>query len=259
MLDFIRMACAVPRVQVGNIEKNAQEICRYITEADNKQVDVVTFPELSITGASCGDLFFQSEMLRAEKQGLAEIVTCSAEHPELTAVVGTTADITGQLYNCAAVISGGRIRGLVPKTYVAGDEGRWFASAAELHTDALYSRQLGLREDYLIPVGRDLLFELGDGVKLGVEIGADLFAPVSQSAILSLQGAQVIVNLAASVETAGRHNGRIGQICAHSGANSCVYTYTSAGYTESTQDVVYGGHSLIACGGAGQLINMGHV
>ena len=249
MLDFIRMACAVPAVQVGNIEKNAREICRYIAEADLKQADVVTFPELSITGSSCGDLFFQSEMLRAEKKAIQTIVACTEEYPAVTAVVGVTATIVGQLYNCAAVISGGEIRGLVPKTYVAGDEVRWFGSGAELSTDAVYSRQLGLQEDYLIPVGRDLLFEIGDGVKLGVEIGGDLFAPVAQSTILCLQGAEVVVNLAASVETVGRRNGRIGLVCAHSASNSCVYTYTSAGYTESTQDVVYGGHSLIACGG----------
>jgi len=249
MLDFIRIAAVVPRVQVGDIDTNVAEICRYIGEADEKQVDVVTFPELSVTGYTCADLFFQQELLCAEKTGLRQILECSAEHPAVTAVVGITATIVSQLYNCAAVISGGEIRGLVPKTYISTDEARWFASAAELPTDALFGRQLGMKEDYLIPVGRDLLFELGDGAKLGVEIGADLFAPVSQSNILALQGAEVIVNLAASVETVGRRNGRRGLICQTSAMNACVYSYTSAGYTESTQDVVFGGHSLIACGG----------
>ena len=249
MLDFIRIAAAVPKVQVGDIETNAAEICRYIAQADEKQVDVVTFPELSVTGYSCADLFFQQEMQRSEKAGLRTILECSAQHPAVTAVVGLTVTVRHQLYDCAAVISGGEIRGIVPKTYVSTEEARWFASGAELQTDAVYGRQLGLEEDYLIPMGRDLLFELGDGVKLGVEVGGDLFAPVSQSNILALQGAEVIVNLAASVETVGRRNGRIGMICSASAMNSCVYSYTSAGYTESTQDVVFGGHSLIACGG----------
>lgn len=249
MLDFIRIAAAVPRVQVGDIETNAAEICRYIAQADEKQVDVVTFPELSVTGYTCADLFFQQEMQRAEKAGLRAIAECSAAHPQVTAVVGLTVTVNLQLYNCAAVISGGEIRGIVPKTYVSNEESRWFASGAELQTDVVYGRQLGLEEDYLIPMGRDLLFELGDGVKLGVEIGGDMFAPVSQGNILALQGAEVIVNLAASVETVGRRNGRIGMICSASAMNSCVYSYTSAGFTESSQDVVFGGHSLIACGG----------
>ena len=160
MLDFIRMACAVPAVQVGNIEKNAQEICRFMAQADGQQVDVLTFPELSITGYSCADLFFQSSMLRAEKQGLTKIVACSAEYPRLTAVVGLTVTVRGQLYNCAAVISNGTVQGIVPKTFVTEDECRYFASAAELPVNEITGRMVGLEEDYAIPMGRSRL--LGD-------------------------------------------------------------------------------------------------
>ena len=249
MLDFIRMACAVPAVQVGNIEKNAQEICRFMAQADGQQVDVLTFPELSITGYSCADLFFQSSMLRAEKQGLTKIVACSAEYPRLTAVVGLTVTVRGQLYNCAAVISNGTVQGIVPKTFVTEDECRYFASAAELPATEITGRMIGLEEDYAIPMGRNLIFTIGDGAKLGVEICADLWAPVSQSSVLALQGAEVIVNLSASVDTAGKRAERRDLIRQQSRNSKCVYAFVSAGFTESTQDVVFSGHSVIsACG-----------
>ena len=249
MLDFIRMACAVPAVQVGNIEKNAQEICRFMAQADGQQVDVLTFPELSITGYSCADLFFQSSMLRAEKQGLTKIVACSAEYPRLTAVVGLPGPVRGQHYNCAAVISNGTVQGIVPKTFVTEDECRYFASAAELPVNEITGRMIGLEEDYAIPMGRNLIFTIGDGAKLGVEICADLWAPVSQSSVLALQGAEVIVNLSASVDTAGKRAERRDLIRQQSRNSKCVYAFASAGFTESTQDVVFSGHSVIsACG-----------
>ena len=118
MLDFIRIACAVPAVQVGDIEKNVNDICRYIAEADGKHADVIAFPELAVTGYTCADLFFQDEMLRAEVAGLQRIIDCSAEHPAITVAVGVTATILGQMYNCGAVVCNGKLRGLVPKTFI---------------------------------------------------------------------------------------------------------------------------------------------
>ena len=249
MLDFIRVACAVPAVQVGDIWKNVTNICRYIAEADGNQVDVLVFPELSITGYSCGDLFFQTQMLRTERAGLRKIIDCTADHPAVTVVVGCTAAIGNKLTDCGAVIVGGELKGLVPKTYVTEDECRWFASAAELTIDAVWGRELGLKVDSLIPVGRDLIFTIGDGTRLAVEVCADLNAPVSQSTILALQGAEVIVNLSATNETVGKRKSRRNRIRQQSENSACVYAYASAGYTESTQDIVYSGHSVIACAG----------
>ena len=112
MLDFIRIACAVPDVAVANVEHNAQEICKYIAEADGKNVDLLVFPELALTGASCQDLFFEDALHDAVKKGLKTVVDCSAEHPALTIVVGLPLRNGSQLFNCAAVLRGGEISGL---------------------------------------------------------------------------------------------------------------------------------------------------
>ena len=124
MLDFIRIACAVPDVAVANVEHNAQEICKYIAEADEKQVDVLVFPELALTGASCADLFFEDALHSAVKKGLKNILDCSAEHPELTAVVGLPVRAGMQMFNCAAVISNGAVCDFATKDLLTTDERR---------------------------------------------------------------------------------------------------------------------------------------
>ena len=133
MLDFIRVATAVPPVTVGDAVKNAQDICRYICSADEAGCDVVVFPELALTGYTCADLFFQSTLLSQSMQGLNTIMACSANHPSVTAIVGTPAVIEGQMYNCAAVISDGALLGLVTKTHLPNygefSERRWFSSS----------------------------------------------------------------------------------------------------------------------------------
>ena len=133
MLDFIRVATAVPPVTVGDAVKNAQDICRYISSADEAGCDLVVFPELALTGYTCADLFFQSTLLSESMAGLNTIMGCSANHPGVTAVVGTPAVIEGQMYNCAAVISNGSLLGLVTKTHLPNygefSERRWFSSS----------------------------------------------------------------------------------------------------------------------------------
>ena len=253
MLDFVRIACAVPPVQVGDIEKNVNDICRYIAQADEKKVDVVAFPELTVTGYTCADLFFQDKMLRAEAAGLQKVIDCSAQHPAITVAVGVSATILGQMYNCGAVISGGRLRGLVPKTFIPNYnefyESRWFSSSADLTTDHVRADELGLDGEYEIPVGRDLIFTIGEGTKLAVEVCEDLWTPLPPSTMLAIHGAEVIVNLSASNETIGKRSYRRRLVQQHSAACNCVYAYASAGYTESTMDLVFSGHSLIAADG----------
>ncbi|MDY2556728.1 MAG: nitrilase-related carbon-nitrogen hydrolase, partial [Candidatus Faecousia sp.] len=134
MLDFIRIACAVPPVRVGDTRKNAEEICRMLASADEQQADLLVLPELSLTGYTCQDLFFQDALYRGMLEGLSEIVKASAVHSGVTLVVGVPLRCGGQMYNCGAVIGGGRIHCLVPKTYIPNYnefyEKRWFSSGA---------------------------------------------------------------------------------------------------------------------------------
>ena len=111
MLDFIRIACAVPAVKVGDVKKNVQDICAYMDKANDAGADIVLFPELALTGYSCGDLFFQDSLWRAVKEGLRQIADHSADTKGLTAVVGLPVRLGHKLYNCAAVIAGGQVHG----------------------------------------------------------------------------------------------------------------------------------------------------
>lgn len=253
MLDFIRIACAVPPAQVANTQKNIQSICRQMAEADAAHVDLILFPELCITGYSCADLFFQKTLLQGAKEGLAQLVDHSKKYPYLTAVVGLPAEIDGQLYNCAAVLRGGELLGLIPKTYIPNHrefgEKRWFASARDLHRNTIPAGVLGLTSAAPIPVGTDLAFGLCGGAIMAVEICEDLFAPIPLSSRLALAGAQIIVNLAASNETVTKRTFRRDLVRHQSGACGCIYAFCSAGAGESTQDMVFSGHSLIAQNG----------
>ncbi len=241
MLDYIRIACAVPAVKVGDVKKNTADICSYMEKADEAGADIVLFPELAMTGYSCGDLFYQDTLHNAVEEGLKQLLSCSEVHPALTAVVGLPVRTDKGLANCAAVISAGEIRGLVSKTFLPDyggfNESRWF-SAVEEGTVAILNGQP-------IPVRTDILYRVGDAV-VGVEICEDFFAPISPSQFQALNGAEVILNLAASPEQAGKKTGRTAQIKAHSEKCKCVYAYVSTGYTESTSDLVFSGHSVIA-------------
>ena len=118
MLDFVRVACAVPAVRVGDTKKNASDICDFLKKADQQKVDLLVFPEMALTGYTCQDLFFQEALHEGVKQGLREILDASAACPAVTAVVGLPARMGARMFNCAAVISGGEIRGIVPKSSI---------------------------------------------------------------------------------------------------------------------------------------------
>lgn len=249
MLDFIRIACAVPPVQVGDVKKNTEDICGYIVKADESKADVLVLPELALTGYTCADLFFQWNMERAAMNGLQQIIHCSKDHPHLTVTVGIGLTICGQMYNCCAVISGGVLRGIVPKTFIPNYnefyEYRWFSSSSDLTVDTVSMKELGLEGDYQVPIGKNLIFTIGDGAKLGAEICEDLWTPLPPSTLACLNGAEVIVNLSASNETVGKRAYRRSLVQNQSSRCNCVYAYCSSGSTESTTDVVFSGHSLI--------------
>ena len=250
MLDYIRIACAVPAVRVGDVKKNTGDICRYIAEADAQKADVVLFPEMALTGYTCQDLFFQDALYEGVKQGVREIVACSQTHPDITAVVGLPVRGVGQMYNCAAVISGGKIHGLVPKTYIPNYnefyEKRWFSSGREVtEISDICVMQDG--EPFYVPILSNCVFGVGSsGTLVGIEICEDLWTPLPPSTMLALRGAEVILNLSASNETIGKRAYRRELVKHQSAALNCVYAYCSAGSTESTQDLIFSGQSLIA-------------
>ncbi|MBR4017365.1 MAG: NAD(+) synthase, partial [Oscillospiraceae bacterium] len=250
MLDYIRIGCAVPPVQVAETARNAEDICSKIVEADKSGCDIVVFPELAITGYTCGDLFFQDALLDAAVVGIKKVCECTKQYPAVTVAVGMPLMIGGQMYNCGIVISNGKIHGIVPKTFLPNHkefyERRWFSSSEDLQQKTVCACHLGLEECYEIPMGRDLVFRLGQDVLFGVEICEDLWTPMPPSTMLALNGAEVILNLSASNETVGKRSFRRDLVKHQSSICRCVYAFTSAGYTESTQDIVFSGHSVVA-------------
>lgn len=245
MFDFIRLACAVPDVEVGNTEFNTQEIIKYIDI--NKDADIIVFPELSVTGYTCADLFFQKTLIDGTKCGLRRIAETTCDTDSVVAV-GAPLVIGGRLYNCAVMMSHGRVDGIAVKTFIPTYneyyEKRWFSSAAELKISSVGSDELGLDGEYDIPVGGNLIFNYS-GVKVGVEICEDLWAPLPPSTLLTLAGAEVILNLSASNETIMKRKYRTELASQQSARSICAYAYASAGMTESTTDLIFSGHSLI--------------
>ena len=253
MLDFVRVACAVPDVRVGDPLQNARRHCAILEKADAKKVDILVFPELSLTGYTCQDLFFQDSLNDAALAGLGEILNCSRLHPDVVAVVGLPVRLGCRMFNCAAVLSGGMVHGLVPKTYIPNYhefyEKRWFSSGEDLHENQALLQIPGMPAQ-TVPVLPKALFALADGTAFGVEICEDLWMPIPPSSILALSGAEVIVNLSASNETIGKRAYRRELVTHQSAAAACVYAYASAGAGESTQDLIFSGQCLIAQNGS---------
>ena len=241
MLDYIRIACAVPAVKPGDVEENVRQICGYLKQAEERKADIVLFPELAVTGYSCGDLFYQDTLLMAAETGLEAILAQTENCPALTAVVGLPVRLGARVANCAAVLGNGCIRGLVSKTYMADhdscQESRWFSPVEEGVVTTLAGQE--------VTVGTDLLYRVGE-TTVGIEICEDIFAPIAPSAFHVLNGAEVILNLSASSEIAGKRQLRAERVRAQSASCMSVYAYVSAGCTESTTDGVYSGHSIVA-------------
>lgn len=254
MLDFIRIACAVPPVKVGDVLQNTRDICAFIEKADAQNADLIVFPEMCLTGYTCQDLFHQEMLYQGVKAGMSDIAACSKAHPYLTIAVGLPVRVGMAMYNCAALVSGGRVS-LCAKRYIPNYnefyEKRWFLSGGNLPEEGirLPGVELGLEQEDVL-LGNNLIFTLGDGTKLGVEICEDLWTPLPPSTLLALGGAEVIVNLSASNEAIGKRAYRRELVKHQSAALNCVYAYCSAGSTESTQDLIFSGQSIIAENGA---------
>ena len=254
MLDFIRIACAVPPVKVGDVLQNTRDICAFIEKADEQNADLIVFPEMCLTGYTCQDLFHQEMLHQGVKAEMTEIAACSKVHPRLTIAVGLPVRVGMAMYNCAALVSGGMVT-LCAKRYIPNYnefyEKRWFHSGGNLPEEGirLPGAALGLEQEEIL-LGNNLVLTIGDGTKLGVEICEDLWTPLPPSTLLALGGAEVIVNLSASNESIGKRAYRRELVKHQSAALNCVYAYCSAGSTESTQDLIFSGQSIIAENGA---------
>jgi len=242
---FIRVGAAVPEMKVADCRFNTMKIIEIMEEAKDKDVYLTVFPELCITGYTCGDLFQQSLLLDMALKSLKEIADKSSEWNNIF-IVGLPLLIEQQLYNCAAVIQKGKIRGIVPKRYIPNYnefyEKRWFREGRNLTTD--FVKLFGQE----IPCGDDLIFqdELTPELSFAVEICEDLWMPVPPSSIQAKNGAVILCNLSASNEVIGKNEYRKVLVKSQSGRCIAAYVYTSAGIGESTTDLVFGGQALIA-------------
>lgn len=246
---FIRAAVASPRLQVANPEYNAVEHLRLIEMAAEKKAAIVVFPELSLTGYTCGDLFGQRLLLDTALRSLEMLLAKTAGLPVLS-LVGLPLAVEDRLYNCAAVLFEGRVLGLVPKMHLPNYreyyEKRWFFPGS------LYSPEEAILFGQKIPFGQLLFKSRNPGYTLGVEISEDLWMPIPPSSQLALGGANVIANLAASSEQVAKAASRRKLIEQQSARCVCAYLYAAAGVYESTTDMVFGGDCLI--GENGQIL-----
>lgn len=240
---YIKVASAVPSVKVGDVQHNTNEIEQIIARAEGQGVEVIVFPELSLTGYTCQDLFRQHLLIEAAEQSVMMLLDFTRQL-DIISIVGAPVVVGNILLNCAVVIQGGEILAIIPKTYLPnyGEfyEKRWFASAQDLHPTGI-SYAGGRIEVTTAPT----VFKTYTGATFAVELCEDVWAPEPPSTRLALAGADIIFNLSASDELIGKHSYLLQLLSQQSARTMSGYVYSSSGFGESTQDVVYGGNALI--------------
>ncbi|OCR39905.1 NAD(+) synthase [Bacteroides fragilis] len=238
---FVKVAAAVPRVKVADCKFNSERLEGLITIAEGKGVQILTFPEMCITGYTCGDLFAQQLLLEQAKMALIQILN-STRQLDIISILGMPVVVNSTVINAAVVIQKGKILGVVPKTYLPNYkefyEQRWFTSALQVSENSV--RLCG----QIVPMGNNLLFETAE-TTFGIEICEDLWATVPPSSSLALQGAEIIFNLSADDEGIGKHNYLCSLISQQSARCISGYVFSSSGFGESTTDVVFAGNGLI--------------
>ena len=240
---FVKVAAAVPAVKVADVDYNVQQIESIIAQAEGRGVEVIVFPELCITGYTCQDLFKEQLLLDRAESAIITLLDFTRKL-DIISIVGLPVIINGLLYNCAAVIQSGQLLGIIPKTYLPNYaefyEKRWFASAQDLNPAVFYFAGTS------VSVSADpKLFVTTYGMKFGVEICEDVWAPIPPSNNLALSGADIIFNLSASNELIGKHAYLKSLLAQQSARTISGYVYASSGFGESTQDLVYGGNAMI--------------
>lgn len=247
LIDFgwVNVAAASPELHLANVPANVREIGEMMRRAAADEVAIVVFPELSLTGHSCGDLFNQNLLLRAAENGLQRLAELTGTL-DITAIVGAPVLVRQHIYNCGVVLGGGKILGIVPKSHLPNTgefyEKRWFAEAAELPVSEI---EIG---GNAVPCGTDLIFEADayPELRFGVELCEDLWVAEPPSGKLALAGASVIFNLSASNEVVGKTRFRRDLVKMQSARCHAAYVYAGAGLGESTTDIVYAGECFIA-------------
>ena len=241
---FATVAAAVPRVKVADTHYNILAIEEQIAIANSRGVELIVFPELSITGYSCQDLFHSQLLLEKAEEALMHLLDFTRKL-DIISVVGMPVAVGDILLNCAVVVQQGVIIGIVPKTFLPnyGEfyEKRWFCSALDIHSQTIY-----IAGSPITITPEPKVFTTYDGLKFGIEICEDLWSPLPPSNNLTLAGADIIVNLSASDELIGKHQYLRQLISQQSARTLSAYVYSSCGFGESTQDVVYGGNAIIA-------------
>lgn len=239
---FVKVAAAVPQVAVADCARNAERIVALAQQAARRGVELVAFPELAVTGYTCADLFLQPALLDAADEALGEIMRQTRKLP-LALIVGLPLRHEDRLYNCAAVVAQGRLLGVVPKNYIPNYaefyEARWFASGAGIEEERITAA--GQEADF----GTELTFAV-NGAEFGIEICEDLWVASPPSSRLALNGAKLIFNLSASPEGVGKHAYLRELVAQQSARTHTAYVYCSAGFGESSTDLVFAGNGLIA-------------
>lgn len=239
---FVKVAASVPHVQVADCFYNIQQIEGLMRKASEKDVQIIAFPEMSVTAYTCLDLFSQQTLLKNAEQALLTLVGNTADLNLLT-IVGAPLVTENRLINAAIVFQSGKILGVVPKTYIPNykefQEKRWFTSATELQENTI---RIGNNE---YPMDSHLLFTAGQAT-VGIEICEDLWVPVPPSSLLAMEGANILVNISASNELIGKHHYLRSLICQQSARCMAGYVYASAGFGESSTDLVFAGNGIIA-------------
>ena len=243
MFGFYRLAAAVPRLHVADVRFNTKEVIGLIRRGIENQAAVILFPELTLTGYTCGDLFFQSRLLDESENAFREIAAACAG-TKTVVVVGAPVRFKGRVFNAAVVLQNGAVRGIVPKSFLPNYrefyEKRHFSSGWNIS---------GACADFAgaaVPFGTDLLFEAGREMVIGIELCEDLWSVIPPSCRQVLAGATLILNPSASNELVGKAAYRRSLVSQQSARGVCAYAYASSGCGESTTDMVFGGHCLIA-------------
>lgn len=240
---YIKVAAAVPSVKVADCAYNTQQIESLIAQAEGKGVEIIVFPELSITGYTCQDLLRQSLLIDEAEASILKLLDFTRQL-DIISIVGLPVVMGDVLLNCAAVIQKGTLLGLVPKTFLPNYcefyEKRWFASSQDIQPT-----EIRFAGNKITVSAQPTLFRTCDGVRFGVEICEDVWSPVPPSNGLALAGADIIFNLSASDELIGKHAYLKSLLAQQSARVISGYIYSGCGFGESTQDVVYGGNAII--------------
>ena len=236
---FVKVASAIPTIKVADCDYNEKQIENLVVQAEGKGIEIICFPELCITGYTCGDLFSQQLLIDSSENALFKLLDFTRSLNIIT-IIGMPIQCRNCLLNAAVVIQGGKILGVVPKTYLSSHEGhtehKWFECLEVNTTMQLCAQQ--------VQVGTNLLFHTSQ-TTFAIEISEDLWAPIPTSSRLALKGAEIIFNLSADTELVGRQNYRLNLLSQQSARCISGYVFSSCGFGESTQDAVYGGSGFI--------------